>query len=67
LIFLRLQNNVCKIQFYILSQCEKISFNWLQLTCGVVTPQLGYYRDIFQNNFLCTVTVHQGLTQVTLE
>jgi hypothetical protein len=47
--------------------CEKISFNWLQLTWGVVTPQLVYYRDLFQNDFLCTVTVHQGLTQVTLE
>jgi hypothetical protein len=40
--------------------CEKISFNWLQLTCGVVTPQLGYYRDLFQNDFFCTVTVHDA-------
>jgi hypothetical protein len=45
---------------FLLPHCEKISFNWLQLTCGVVAPQLGYYRELFQNDFLCTVTVHDA-------
>jgi hypothetical protein len=27
-----------RLEYFSSNHCEKISFNWLQLTCGVLTP-----------------------------